>query len=210
MRPKNKKTVRPPVRDPERTRARILDAAFAEFAARGVAGARVDAIARRARSNKRMLYHYFTDKEGLFRAVLRHKIAGRQALAERASGDPSENLPLWFVANCNDPGWIRLLGWESLQAGRNRVMDEEQRLEAASRTLERTRQRQARGQLDGRWDPRHLHLAMTSLTMFPVAYAQVARLITGQPLHDPDFQRDYAAFLKEFAAAFRPNTAKSK
>lgn len=210
MRPKNKKTVRPPVRDPERTRARILDAAFAEFAARGFAGARVDAIARRARSNKRMLYHYFTDKEGLFRAVLRHKIAGRQALAERTSGDPSENLPLWFVANCNDPGWIRLLGWESLQAGRNRVMDEAQRLEAASRTLERTRQRQARGQLDGRWDPRHLHLAMTSLTMFPVAYAQVARLITGQPLHDPDFQRDYAAFLKEFAAAFRPNTAKSK
>jgi hypothetical protein len=89
-------------------------------------------------------------------------------------------------------------------------MDEEKRLEAASRTLERTHQRQARGQLDGRWDPRHLHLAMTSLTMFPVAYAQVARLITGQPLHDPDFQRDYAAFLKEFAAAFRPNTAKSK
>jgi TetR/AcrR family transcriptional regulator len=210
MRPKNKKPVRPPVRDPERTRARILDAAFAEFAARGFAGARVDAIARRARSNKRMLYHYFTDKEGLFRAVLRHKIAGRQALAERASGDPSENLPLWFAANCNDTGWIRLLGWESLQTGRNRVMDEEQRLEAASRTLERTRQRQARGQLDGRWDPRHLHLAMTSLTMFPVAYAQVARLITGQPLHDPDFQRDYAAFLKEFAAAFRPNTAKSK
>jgi len=210
MRRPSKKTVPPPVRDPERTRARILDAAFAEFAARGFAGARVDAIARRARSNKRMLYHYFTDKEGLFRAVLRHKIAGRQALAERASGDPAENLPLWFATNCNDSGWIRLLGWESLQTGRNRVMDENKRLEAVARTLTRVRQRQARGQLDGRWDPRYLHLAMISLTMFPAAYAQVARLITGQPVNAPDFQKNYAAFLKEFAAAFRPHPEKSK
>ncbi len=210
MRRPSKKTVPPPVRDPERTRARILDAAFAEFAARGFAGARVDAIARRAQSNKRMLYHYFTDKEGLFRAVLRHKIAGRQALAERASGDPAENLSLWFATNCNDTGWIRLLGWESLQTKRNRVIDEKQRLEAVSRTLTRVRQRQLRGLLNGDWNPRYLHLAMISLTMFPAAYAQVARLITGLPVSDLGFQKDYAAFLKQFAAALRPNSAKSK
>ena len=157
-----------------------------------------------------MLYHYFTDKEGLFRAVLRHKIAERQALAERASGDPSDNLPLWFAANCHDAGWIRLLGWESLQTERNQVIDEEERLAATARTLARTRQRQVRGQLDTRWNPRHLHLAMVSLTMFPVAYAQVARMIAGQPVDDPGFQRDYAKFLKEFAAAFRPPAGKSK
>ena len=58
-------------RDPDRTRSRILAAALAEFSSKGFAGARVDAIARRAKGNKRMLYHYFGDKEGLFRAVLR-------------------------------------------------------------------------------------------------------------------------------------------
>src|SRR3954452_11610301 len=57
-------------RDPERTRAAILDAATAEFTANGLNGARVDAIAQRARVNKRMIYHYFSGKEGLYLAVL--------------------------------------------------------------------------------------------------------------------------------------------
>jgi AcrR family transcriptional regulator len=57
-------------RDPERTRARILDAATREFSRHGLGGARVDRIAERAGANKRMLYYYFGDKDGLFRAVL--------------------------------------------------------------------------------------------------------------------------------------------
>ena len=61
------KTNGPAARNPERTRTRILSAALKEFAAKGFAGARVDNIARRAAINKRMLYHYFGDKEGLFR-----------------------------------------------------------------------------------------------------------------------------------------------
>ena len=65
-------------RDPARTQERILAAALNEFATHGFAGARVDAIARRARINKRMLYHYFGDKAGLFREVLRRKIAQRE------------------------------------------------------------------------------------------------------------------------------------
>jgi len=58
------------VRHPERTRERILEAATAEFSAHGLGGARVDSIARAARVNKRMLYHYFGNKEDLFLAVL--------------------------------------------------------------------------------------------------------------------------------------------
>src|ERR1700753_2640089 len=56
--------------DPQKTRARILARATAEFAARGYSGARVDAIARRCGLAKNMLYHYFGSKEGLFIAVL--------------------------------------------------------------------------------------------------------------------------------------------
>ena len=59
-------------RDPERTRAAILRAATDEITAKGLTGARVDAIAERAGVNKRMLYHYFGDKQGLYLAVLEH------------------------------------------------------------------------------------------------------------------------------------------
>ena len=58
------------VRDPIATRQRILDAATREFARLGLGGARVDAIAARARANKRMIYHYFGNKSRLFLAVL--------------------------------------------------------------------------------------------------------------------------------------------
>ncbi len=60
----------PAPRDPERTRSTILRAATAEFAGNGLHGARVDKIARRSGVNKRMIYHYFGDKEGLYLAVL--------------------------------------------------------------------------------------------------------------------------------------------
>ena len=57
-------------RDPERTRQEILDVALSEFARNGYAGARVDEIAARTRTTKRMLYYYFTNKEQLYIAVL--------------------------------------------------------------------------------------------------------------------------------------------
>lgn len=57
-------------RNPKRTHAQILEAATAEFTEHGFGGARIDAIAARARTNKRMLYHYFGDKEALYLAVL--------------------------------------------------------------------------------------------------------------------------------------------
>jgi AcrR family transcriptional regulator len=53
-----------------RTREDILDVATAEFAANGYAGARVDEIAARTRTTKRMIYYYFTSKEGLYLSVL--------------------------------------------------------------------------------------------------------------------------------------------
>src|SRR5271167_2866620 len=115
-------------RNPERTRERILSAALKEFAAHGFAGARVDAIARRADINKRMLYHYFVNKEKLFRAVLRQKIAERRAWADHLPGDPAERLPFWFRAGCDDADWIRLLEWEALQTDGRKVIDEKERL----------------------------------------------------------------------------------
>ena len=63
-------------RDPERTSASILAAAVKEFTEKGYAGARIDAIAARSGANKRMIYHYFGDKEGLYLAVLESAYIG--------------------------------------------------------------------------------------------------------------------------------------
>ena len=191
-------------RNPDRTRERILDAALKEFSAHGFAGARVDAIARRARINKRMLYHYFGDKEALFRAVLRRKIAERQRWAEASSGDPAETLPFWFETACQDADWVRLLEWEALQGDPEKLVDGEERLGAVKSSLARVKKGQARGQLTMEHDARHLLLAMRSLTMFPVAFPQLTRLIMGKSATDPEFQQERIAFLKKFASAFRP------
>ena len=57
-------------RDADRTQREILDVATQEFAERGFAGGRVDEIAARTRTTKRMIYYYFESKQGLYAAVL--------------------------------------------------------------------------------------------------------------------------------------------
>ena len=82
-------------RDPERMRRRILEAATAEFAREGLAGARVERIARRAGANKRMLYYYFGSKEDLFLAVLEasyERIRGAERELDLEHRDPREAL----------------------------------------------------------------------------------------------------------------------
>jgi len=191
-------------RNPERSRERILSAALKEFAAKGFAGARVDLIAKQAAINKRMLYHYFGDKEGLFKAVLRRKISERRAWAANLSSDPAERLPFWFKTACNDADWIRLLEWEALQSDEHKVIDEKERRALMAGWLKRLRQRQKRGELSSAFDPLHLALAIQSLTMFPVAFPQLTRLIAGKSISDPKFQHGHAEFLRKFAAAFQP------
>lgn len=202
---KSAKPVAAPERNPQRTRERILTAALKEFAANGFAGARVDMIARAAKINKRMLYHYFGGKEDLFKAVLRRKISERQAWGESLSGDPAETLPFWFEAACKDADWVRLLEWEALQNNGHKLIDEKERRAAVTRGLGRIRRRQALGLISSDFDPRHVMLAMRSLTMFPAAFPQLTRLITGRPVSDPKFQKERVEFLKQIAAVFRPS-----
>lgn len=193
-------------RDPDRTRTRILAAALQEFAAHGFAGARVDVIARQAKVNKRMLYHYFSDKGGLFRAVLRQKIADRTAKFGAQARDHKifSAAVFWFEQNCTDADWVRLLAWESLQAKADKVLDEPERRHAARHAISQIRRDQAAGRLRRDADAAHLLLAKVSLSMFPFALPQVARLITGRSPDDAKFQRDYARFLETISAGFRP------
>ncbi len=190
-------------RDPERTQGRILEAAFKEFAAKGFAGARVDAIARRAQINKRMLYHYFGDKEALFRSVLRRKISEREAWGELTPDDPSESLPYWFRLAFGDADWVRLLEWEALQFGEKPLIEEKKRSQSVATALKALSARQKSGAVTDEFNIREMLLAMVCLTWFPVAFPQLTRLITGERVSTPKFQASYALFLKKMGMAFQ-------
>jgi len=78
------------VRDAGATKQRILNAAKKEFAKNGLGGARVDEIAERAKANKRMIYHYFGNKEDLFQIVLEAAYADIRAAEQQLD---LEHLP---------------------------------------------------------------------------------------------------------------------
>ncbi len=193
------------MRDPERTRRRILAAALKEFSARGFAGARVDGIVCRAKVNKRMLYHYFGDKEGLFRAVLQFKLDERMArFKSYAMSDMAQGVPMLFQHNCEDADWVRLLAWESLQTVGDQVHNEPDRRRRAVYTNALIRRQQAAGTLKVGMKPEYFNLMMSSLALFPMALPQMTRLITGMRADSPKFQREYARFLETITSAFRP------
>jgi AcrR family transcriptional regulator len=111
-------------RDPDRTKRDILVAAREEFVEYGLEGARVDRIAERAGANKRMLYHYFGNKEALYSRVLldayRDIRAGEAGLhlGELAPGLAMEKLVGFTFDHFRDNPWfIRLLATENIQRG---------------------------------------------------------------------------------------------
>lgn len=113
-------------RDPGRTRQTILASATVEFARYGLGGARVDRIAQRARANKRMLYYYFGDKEGLFLAALEDRYAhirNAERGLELEHLDPREALKRLVAFTWSyflkHPEFLTLLNSENLHKGRH-------------------------------------------------------------------------------------------
>jgi hypothetical protein len=141
--------------------------------------------------------------------VLRRKLAERAAWLASAPEDPVESLCYWFRLACRDREWVRLLEWEALQWGERKVIDEEHRRERTARAVERLQERQAKGLLPREFDPGQLLLAMMGMTTYPLAFPQVARLITGFSVSDPRFQARREKFLRQFAGALRTRAAKA-
>ncbi len=114
------------VRDPDETRRRILAAAKVEFAKHGLGGARVDVIAARAKSNKRMMYHYFGNKEALFKLVLEDAYADFRDAEKALELDHEEPITAlkklvafnwkYFLDN---PEFITLVNSENLHKARH-------------------------------------------------------------------------------------------
>lgn len=192
----------PPTRDADATKRKIFDAARKEFAAKGIAGARVEAIARRAGTNKRMLYYYFTSKAGLFREILRNKLAeSTDRLRAAPDRTHAQRLVDRQASLLADTDYVRLLMWEALETSpRRQVAAEAERTEVYRVMLERLAQEQADGTLPGDLDTRQLLLSEMALTLMPLAFPQLTRLVTGVPITDPQFLADRQQFLDRLAA----------
>ncbi len=104
-----------PPRDAEATRRRLLEAAGAEFAEFGIAGARVDRIAAAARTNKAQIYHYFGSKDGLFGAVLTGLLHDVVTTDPFDADDLPESMGRIFDQFEDDPALARLATWYRLE-----------------------------------------------------------------------------------------------
>ncbi|MDA0564107.1 TetR/AcrR family transcriptional regulator [Streptomonospora sp. S1-112] len=115
------------------TRRRLLDAAFEEFHRHGLAGGRVDRIAERAGANKRLIYIYFGDKDGLFDAVVARDLA---ALLDAVPLTPHD-LPGYAAALFDHlherPALLRLLAWRNLERTAAGPAEEESYARAVAR-----------------------------------------------------------------------------
>ncbi|MCP2335978.1 TetR family transcriptional regulator [Actinomadura rupiterrae] len=113
--------------DADATRRRIFEAAADEFAACGLAGARVERIAAAAKANKQAIYLYFGNKQALFGAVLRAKmdeVCHEGVLDPNAVAETVGALFDWYAEN---PELMRLLLWEALETCGSEVSGADER-----------------------------------------------------------------------------------
>jgi AcrR family transcriptional regulator len=111
-------------RDAERTRAELLAVATEVFAESGYSGARVDEIAERTRTTKRMIYYYFGGKEQLYMAVLENAYRGIREAEQRLQVnhvDPVVAMrrlaELTFDHHLDHQAFIRLVSIENIHRG---------------------------------------------------------------------------------------------
>lgn len=163
---------------PEANRARIIQAALDEFAARGFKGASMDAIAARTHTTRALINYYFDGKEKLYIAVLEQvygeirEAEGELDLDHLAPVDAMRRI-VEFTYNyyVTHEGFVRLVVAENQARGRqfrkSRTMRTLNRpiIDRLSRVI-------ARGQQEGRFrpdvDPVEIHKAMAALGMFNV------------------------------------------
>jgi len=185
-------------RSPDQTRRAILEAAIHEFAARGYAGGRTDAIAAAAGINKRMLYHYFGSKEGLYAAVLQERL-GAYAAAPRAESLAAELTARSMHARSR-PEDLRLLMWEALTGAAPRIVADAVHRAQWRERVDAIDVAQRAGRIVADVDAAQVELALTAVTLFPQVFRQIAEVITGVAPGEPAFDAAHAAFLETLAA----------
>jgi AcrR family transcriptional regulator len=179
-------------RDPERTRQRILDAATAEFAAKGYAGARVGEIADRAGVNKQLISYYFGGKEGLWDA-LAERWWSYEATLDTADLPLAEQVTRYVATTDEERAMARLLVWEGLGSP-GEIPDDPKRDAQMQLLVADIRRRQEAGELDPDLDP-----ACVAVVLFAAAAAPTVlpRIVASIYQTDPTSAEFTAAFAEQ-------------
>ncbi|WP_109481088.1 TetR/AcrR family transcriptional regulator [Paraburkholderia sp. C35] len=165
--------------DPEETKRNILDVATQEFSSMGLTGARVDAIAERTNTTKRMLYYYFGSKEGLYEAVLEKVYGDIRALEQElkvSDMSPVDGLRslVEFTFDYHDKhrDFVRLVTIENIHGAKyiEQVKTFKNRNATVIQTIEDLLARGvAAGEFRDDIDPIDLHLLISSLCFHRIA-----------------------------------------
>ncbi|WP_121709459.1 TetR family transcriptional regulator [Streptomyces sp. E5N91] len=177
-------------RDPEATKARIFEAAVAEFARHGIAGARIDRIAAEARANKQLIYAYYGNKGELFASVLEKKMLD---LAISVPVDP-DDIEGWIDRlldyHAAHPELLRLLFWEGMEYGTAELPHEAERQEHYARKVAAVRDGQERGVITDAIPAPDLLFLLVAMANWAVVVPQMKRVLVGGGDADTDGLRD--------------------
>ncbi|MFI0465671.1 MULTISPECIES: TetR/AcrR family transcriptional regulator [Saccharopolyspora] len=192
-------------RDAERTRAEILEVATAEFADKGYAGARVDEIAARTSTTKRMIYYYFGGKEQLYLAALENAysvIRGIEREVDVDDLDPIEAIrrlaELTFDHHESHPDFLRLVSIENIHRAEHLAKSEllpglaTPAVDVLGRILERG---QAAGQFRADADALDVHMVISSFCVFRTANRYTFQAIFKRDMLDPARRDHYRRML---------------
>ena len=205
-------SVTAPQRDAERTRTEILDIATREFADRGYNGARVDEIATKTRTTKRMIYYYFGSKEQLYIAVLERvylQIRTAEQTLDVDGLDPVDAIrriaELTFDHHQSHPDFIRLVSIENINRAEYMAKSPTFPGQNAS-VVSLIEQILARGREQGRFarevDALDVHMLISSYCVFRVANRHTFNTIFGRDLADPALRDRYRAMLGDLVVAY--------
>jgi AcrR family transcriptional regulator len=175
------------VRDAEATKVRIFEAAVAEFARHGVAGARIDRIAAEAKANKQLIYAYFGNKAELFTQVLGRCMVDLAAAVPVAPDDIEGWMDRLIDYHATHPELLRLLFWEGIEYGSAELPDETERQDHYTRKVAAIEDGQARGVITDTFPPRDLLFLLTALANWAAVVPQMRRILTGA--EDTDRER---------------------
>ena len=174
------------LRDYTRTRQRILDAALAEFADKGYAGARVREIAQRAGVNTQLISYYFGGKEGLYNELMEtwHQ---QEALIAQEDASFADGIAGYLRAFAARPELLRMFAWEGLtrQSGPRPRDTEPGRGEAPEVTD--IRRRQAAGEIADDLDPAFLLVFLMGAAMAIVTIPEQIERICGVRVDSEEF-----------------------
>jgi len=195
------------MRNPEAAVEDILAVATEEFAVNGLSGARVDQIAERTRTSKRMIYYYFQGKEGLYQAVLEKAYMDIRQLEEKSKLLDMEPqaamrklIELTFDYDETHPQFISLVSVENIHQAKH--LTNLQSIKDVNATVIRTlstilERGRKEGVFRGDLDPVDVHLLISAFCFFRVSNRHTFGAIFDRDLSDPKLRKRHKKIIIE-------------